>query len=93
LTDSPDTREPGPHERLYDWRAWDFHDGDPSGWSYQSFHIQLYFDQGRLVAASYYEAQDNTVKKGLRELGGRPPRALKFLDVIVDEGRQALPPP
>jgi len=70
-----------------------FNDGDSSGWSYQRFHIQVYFDQGRLVAASYNEAQDNTVKRGLRKLGGRPPRALSFLDVIVDEGRQAIPPP
>jgi hypothetical protein len=93
LTDSPATRKPGPNEKLYNWRAYIFVDGNPSGWSLQWFHIQVYFDEGRLVASAYNEAQDNPVKKGLRELGGRPPRALKFLDVIVDEGRQALPPP
>src|SRR4029079_5650986 len=80
LTGSPDNRQPGPNERLYHWCAWTFNDGDSSGWSYQHVHTQVYFDQGRLVAASYNEAQDNTVKRGLRKLGGRPPRALSFLD-------------
>jgi hypothetical protein len=88
LTDSPETRKPGPRERLYDWRAWTFRDG-----SNQRLHIQVYFDQGRLVASSYHEEYDNAVKKWLRDLPFRPSRALPVLDVVVDEGHQSIPPP
>ncbi|MFO0810337.1 MAG: hypothetical protein U0746_17070 [Gemmataceae bacterium] len=94
LTD-PNTRKPKPGERLFNWRAYTFIDGDPrSGWSSRSFQIQVYFDQGRLVAAWYGEGRDNAVKRWLRDLPFMPSRPLPFVDdVVVDEGRQAIPPP
>jgi hypothetical protein len=93
LTDSPDTRKPGPAERLYNWRAYTFADPDRSGGSLHLVHIQVYFDQGRLVAAYYNEGHDNALKKWLRDLPVWPSRAPRFLNVVVDEGRKAVPPP
>jgi hypothetical protein len=92
LTDSPDKRKPRLDERLYHWRAWTFRAGSRRGWSYQGFHIAVYCEQGRLVAAYFYEDRDNAVKNWLRNGPFRSSRASPYLDPKVDEGRQAIPP-
>jgi hypothetical protein len=85
-------RTPGPNEQLFHLRAYNFRDGDPRGWTYQNIHIQVTCEQGRLVAAFFYEQRDNTVKRWLRDGPFKSSRPVPFLDNKVDEGRQAMPP-
>jgi hypothetical protein len=85
-------RTPGPNEQLFHFRAYDLRDGHPQGWTYQNIHIQVICEQGRLVAASFYELRDNTVKRWLRNGPFNSSRPVPFLDPKVDEGRKAMPP-